>query len=82
MQKLLITIIIIIVNMAMAQCLKQEETFQCPSPYGTFANTNDCSKYWQCINGQPYARMCPPGMHWNEKVGRCTDQFFANCKIQ
>ncbi|XP_037904523.1 mucin-5B-like, partial [Hermetia illucens] len=43
------------------------------------AHPSDCTKYFQCWNGNAFVRHCPSGLHWNAVTNRCDWPFRANC---
>lgn len=42
-------------------------------------NPDDCSKYWECSNGDRVAQQCSPGLYWNEAVNSCDFPYNVNC---
>ncbi|CAD7080519.1 unnamed protein product [Hermetia illucens] len=43
------------------------------------AHPNDCTKYFQCWNGNAFLRECPQGLHWNAEDNQCDWPSRANC---
>lgn len=39
----------------------------------------DCSKYYQCSNGDAYLMLCPSGLYFSPTTERCEYPYQANC---
>ncbi|CAG8562231.1 5875_t:CDS:1, partial [Dentiscutata heterogama] len=59
--------------------------FTCPkendknNPNGLYANSKDCSTFYQCANGIPYLMNCPDGLQWCTKLLRCEWPENSDC---
>ncbi|KAJ8924986.1 hypothetical protein NQ315_001151 [Exocentrus adspersus] len=54
----------------------------CPYPsddFTRFPYEGNCSKYWECYQGQRYALDCPGTMHFNPEKSVCDFPNEANC---
>ncbi|CAB3236331.1 unnamed protein product [Arctia plantaginis] len=54
----------------------------CPSDFNVhllLPHGTDCSKYYQCSNGEKIARSCGPGMLFDNNLGRCNLEQYAEC---
>ena len=45
--------------------------FVCPYSPHLFKNPNDCSKFYNCVNGIAYSQICGAGTRFNEKIQNC-----------
>jgi hypothetical protein len=46
----------------------------CPSPSEDIIYLpydGDCSKYWECFEGDAYLYGCPTGLWWHQEVSQC-----------
>ena len=43
-------------------------------------NPNDCSKFFQCIENEPFLISCPRGLYFNSETNLCTTYEEANCE--
>jgi hypothetical protein len=41
----------------------------------------DCTKFYQCIENEPYLLSCPRGLYFNAETRTCTSADEANCVI-
>jgi len=46
-------------------------TTNCPRLFGTFADPEDCSVFWNCQDGVANRYECPPGLAWDEITHAC-----------
>uniref|UniRef100_A0A2C9LF25 Chitin-binding type-2 domain-containing protein n=1 Tax=Biomphalaria glabrata TaxID=6526 RepID=A0A2C9LF25_BIOGL len=53
-----------------AQQNRPPQGFNCPQPTGKFEYREDCSKFWQCTNGQATLSDCPSQLMFNPAPGR------------
>lgn len=44
-------------------------------------NNCDCSSYFQCLEGKPVLKHCPPGLEWNAQSDVCDYPESANCHV-
>lgn len=54
----------------------------CPYPSDDFTRfpfQGDCTKYWECYQGQRYPMSCPDGFEYNAETGVCDFPNLANC---
>lgn len=54
----------------------------CPYPsedFTRFPYQGDCTKYWECYEGQRYPMTCPDGFEYNSETGVCDFPELANC---
>ena len=48
---------------------------------GSYADPNDCSKYWLCAGGKKYETVCPAGLMYNSIISSCDDPIVAKNQI-
>ncbi|GFT90978.1 protein obstructor-E [Nephila pilipes] len=48
-----------------------QSTEHCPRMYGLYAHETDCTRFWQCVEGHPFAFYCPEGLAYNEYSAHC-----------
>lgn len=67
---------------------KKEKQFSLFSPgfcdtkeTGSYANPDDCSKYWLCAGGKKYETQCPGGLVYNTVISSCDDPAVAKNQI-
>ncbi|GIZ02469.1 protein obstructor-E [Caerostris extrusa] len=57
--------------------------FSCPEPYGYFADSVQCDKYYECRNGTSFESLCEDGLAFNEasspKFLRCDSLRDVDC---
>ena len=56
--------------------------FNCPSKDGTFEDTRQCDKYYECYDGIPEERLCPDGLvfdPFSNKREPCDHYFNVDC---
>jgi len=46
---------------------------------GLYPDTEDCSKFIQCSNGQAYSKNCAVGLYFNDKLKVCDWPSNVNC---
>lgn len=54
----------------------------CPYPSDDFTRfkfQGDCTKYWECYQGQRYPMSCPDGFEYNAETAVCDFPDLANC---
>jgi len=44
--------------------------FNCPND-GSFASEENCSSYYQCLEGEAFLSFCPSGTFWDQKTESC-----------
>ena len=55
--------------------------FNCPEPDGTFQDTRQCDKYYECFNGIAEERLCPDGLVFDPSSNKrepCGHIYFVN----
>ncbi|XP_060521021.1 mucin-2-like isoform X2 [Cylas formicarius] len=55
---------------------------ECPAvdgDYPTYIPHEDCSKFWQCSNGEAYLHNCPDELHFNPTLNVCDWPENAGC---
>lgn len=57
---------------SLAQGFDDEDDFTCPEPSGPFADPANCKKFYQCVDGHPYAQRCPSSLHFDDIAKFCT----------
>lgn len=50
------------------------------NPNGKVPHESDCSKYYECSNGNPCERNCQEGFHFNKELETCDSPDNANCE--
>ena len=43
-------------------------------------DTEDCTIYYECSNGEPIPNVCPPGLEFNPTLHVCDTPEHAQCK--
>ncbi|GFY53350.1 uncharacterized protein TNIN_373511 [Trichonephila inaurata madagascariensis] len=53
-------------------CVEKPERKECPTRNGRFLRPGtNCRKYYDCINGEPNIKKCPPDTLFNPETGQC-----------
>ncbi|XP_047491267.1 protein obstructor-E-like [Penaeus chinensis] len=61
----------------------QSVASECPTPNGFFADSEQCDKYYHCLDDVLTEKVCPDGMAFNDlnpKVEKCDFLFQVNCE--
>jgi len=58
---------------------EQQIDFDCPEPSGNFADPTTCRRFYQCVDGHPYATRCPSTLHFDDISKFCTFRTEARC---
>lgn len=60
-----------------------KSNFKCPQPFGFFADSRQCDKYYECRNGTAVESLCTDGLAFNEvsapKFLRCDSLRDVDC---
>lgn len=52
-----------------------------PSEHATVhPHESDCTKFYECDNGESIEKSCPPGLHFNPKLSVCDWPEQAGCE--
>lgn len=75
------------VNPDIANCKESERVWECPrediSGNPVFIpNTENCQKYYLCMNGDQISLRCPDGFHWSIDDQMCLPKMEANCEFK
>ncbi|KAL9906453.1 peritrophin-1-like [Glossina fuscipes] len=46
------------------------------------AHPNDCRRYYSCLDGFAYPKMCPENLHWSAVTYRCDYPEIAKCETE
>jgi hypothetical protein len=70
------------VDPAIAEC--EERTYECPEEDNGelvfLPNTEDCSRFYACFDGEPYPLSCGDDLHWSVEHNSCMKEKLANCR--
>ena len=59
-----------------------QSNFRCPEKDGYFEDTNQCDKYYDCLDGIAEERLCPDGLvfdPFSRKREPCDHYFNVDC---
>lgn len=45
-----------------------------------FEDPDDCTKYWECYNGELAHLQCPDGLYWNDSSKKCDIPENSDCE--
>lgn len=70
-----------------AGCEDFEHVWECPEKDNPdnlvfLPNTENCSKYYLCFNGQQIPFECTDGLHWSIEEDNCLPKADANCEFE
>ena len=49
---------------------------------GTYADDDDCTRYYHCSNGYPYRMTCSAGTVWNDQLKGCSFTYHTGAIYQ
>lgn len=58
------------------------QSFVCPERDGTFEDTKQCDKYYECVDGIAQDKLCPDGLvfdPYSRKREPCDHYFNVDC---
>merc|ERR1712241_730362 len=75
-------IMILLVTLASLALATVSGQFNCPKKDGTFEDTRQCDKYYECFDGMGEERLCPDGLvfdPFSNKREPCDHYFNVDC---
>lgn len=56
--------------------------FKCPPKDGSYEDSIQCDKYFECVDGVPKEKICPDGLVFDpliRKINKCDHVFNVDC---
>jgi len=72
----------VLVLVALFTVAAGQSSFRCPEKDGYFEDTNQCDKYYDCLDGIAEDRLCPDGLvfdPFSRKREPCDHYFNVDC---
>ncbi|GFU13731.1 chondroitin proteoglycan 2 [Nephila pilipes] len=58
-----------------------DEGFNCPTRFGLFPDSKNCTRFYQCSHWKEHHKKCPSNLHFNPDLQVCDWPYRAGCEV-